>query len=112
MRRWAWVVGLALTLPGGLRAGEPDIIRRLEKAGGSVSRREWDGEKDCLDVHLSRTRNADAALAELCELRRLRMLRLDGSDVTDAGMRTVGGLAGLRGLELRGTAVTDAGLKA
>ncbi len=69
------------------------------------------GKKDMLAVAFL-LQDADPRLSELCELRRLRGLSLSGPNVTDAGMRTVGGLTKLKrsGCFMK-TAVTDAGLK-
>ena len=107
----AALLGL-LAVAGAGRAGEKEIIERLEKAGAFVGRDEsGDGDKDALEVKYSPGLDGDPNLPELCELRRLRSLKLSGNRITDAGMGGVGGLTQLRSLGLSGTAVGDAGLK-
>jgi hypothetical protein len=56
---------LLLAAGGSARAGEQDIVGRLEKAWAEVRRVDWDGEKDCLCVRCTDARAPDAALAEL-----------------------------------------------
>src|SRR5260370_3867313 len=92
------------------QAGEKDIIERLKKAGVRVDQINEDGEKDVLLAEVYQ-RHSDSDRTELCELHRLRALGLNGSGVTDAGMRTVGGLTGLKSLQVHATKVTDTGLK-
>jgi hypothetical protein len=53
----------------------------------------------------------DADLAELCELRDLRVLGLDATGVSDAGLRRVAELRRLETLYLNDTGVGDAGLE-
>jgi hypothetical protein len=102
---------LALALACGARAGERDIVGRLQGAGAEVARLDLDGEEDALVVRLRGERATDEALAELCELRALRMLILSDARVTDGGLRAVGGLSGLKVLNLEGAPVTHAGLR-
>ncbi len=106
-KRWSAAV-LILSVVGVGQAGEKDIIERLENARAIVVILE--GETHASSVMI-RNQNADADLAELCELPGLEMLILNGTKLTDVGMRTVGDLTGLRCLDLNGTAITDAGLK-
>jgi hypothetical protein len=102
---------LVLCIAGVGWAGEQDVIARLEKAearifyfGGMV------GEAGNLMVVLD-SQSADAALAELCELRRLRLVALRHPGLTNTQMRTVCGLTWLYYLDLDGCPVTDAHLK-
>ena len=53
----------------------------------------------------------DAALVHVKGLRRLKRLRLSGTDVTDAGLEDLKGLKRLKDLTLSYTYVTDAGLR-
>jgi hypothetical protein len=109
MKRVASVL-VMLVMVGVGRAGEKDLIERLEKAGVDVSiQSDLFGEKEALVVALINNRDAD--LSELCELHRLRMVLLVSRSVADAEMRTIGGLVGLRGLGCDFSAVTDAHLK-
>jgi internalin A len=57
------------------------------------------------------SRATDADLGELCKLRSLERLDLDGSEVTDAGLGTLSNLRGLQVLSLAETAITDKGLR-
>src|SRR5262245_16646826 len=108
MTRLCGAVAVLLAVAGA-RAGEKEIIERLEKAGADVNWGDGRGDKDALCVLFFGRTPTDTTLADLCELRRLRVLGLSRSDVTDAVMRTVGGLTGLTDLTLESTAVTDAG---
>jgi hypothetical protein len=96
---------------GAGRAGEKDIAERLQKAGARIRCIQVDAEKDVLGVWFSPRRFTDHDLDGLCELRRLRVLDLNGTGLTDAGVQAVGGFPGLSYLDLGGTRVSDAGLK-
>jgi hypothetical protein len=56
-------------------------------------------------------RGTDLLLGELCELHGFEGLFFEKSDVTDAGMASIGGLRGLVYLSLNSIAVTDTGLQ-
>src|SRR5262249_2486207 len=86
---WAAVL-LVPAACGPARAGQQDVVGRLEKAGAGVSPMACDGEEDGLNVLVYGAGSPDAVLAELCELRRLRRLELSRTGVTDAGLRAVG----------------------
>ena len=60
---------------------------------------------------LNGTKMTDAGLKELAGLKSLQALDLGGTQVTDAGLKELAGLKSLRALDLRWTQVTDAGLK-
>ena len=62
-------------------------------------------------VDLDSTAITDASLAKLTRLKNLRILYLRATGVTDAGITHLKGLTTLGGLHLRGTAVTDKGIK-
>ena len=100
----ATLLCVALLVPG---HGEKDIRKALEDAGVCVHQFLQVG----LTLDFDRVKGTDALLSELCELRGIWALLLRGSDVTDAGMATVGGLKKLEGLNLESTSVTDAGLR-
>lgn len=53
----------------------------------------------------------DATLARVARCDSLKRLYLDGTRITDAGLRHLGGLRELRALSLAATPITDAGLK-
>ena len=106
MRPLCGALLVLLSVVGVGRAGEKEIIERLENAG----RRSWEHDLK-LVVLLGGKAVADLRLADLCELHRLRILILYGDGMTDAEMRTVGGLTQLKSLSLGGTAVSDKGLK-
>jgi hypothetical protein len=101
---------LVLVVGGAGRAEEMDILERLKEDGVAV--RAYLGADGSEAVMVTFTlRSADAGLAELCELRRLRTLVLERRPVTDAQMRDIGGLRGLQFLVLSGPSVTDANLR-
>jgi hypothetical protein len=62
-------------------------------------------------LDLAGTRVTDAGLAHLAGLTNLRTLRLEDTQVTDAGLKYLAPLKKLTELDLRGTRVTDAGLE-
>jgi hypothetical protein len=117
-RRYAWaaafvvlaallvlVVRLARPWGGG---AEGRALAAVSRAGGAV---EPDGqEPGGLVVDLHATEGADAVVAELRGLHRLRKLDLAATDVTDEGLAPLAGLTDLEELNLSGTRVGDAGL--
>jgi hypothetical protein len=70
------------------------------------------GPKSVSDLHLAGTDVGDAGLKSLAKLSKLSILNLSKSKVTDEGMETLQSLPELANLLLDETAVTDAGLKA
>ncbi|TKJ36439.1 MAG: hypothetical protein CEE38_11520 [Planctomycetes bacterium B3_Pla] len=60
---------------------------------------------------LDRSSLTDAGLAHLHKLRNLQILSLFGTNVTDEGLGSLSGLVNLRHLDLSGTQVTDEGLE-
>jgi hypothetical protein len=96
----AFVVLLLVCLPGLARAGEKDIVERLKRKGSccavvSGSTEIYSG------LGLMRGYD-DSDLTDLCELRGLRNLRLQGPGFTDAGMRQLEGLKDLKSLQVVG----------
>jgi hypothetical protein len=96
------------------QAGEKDILKALKDAGvGEIT------VIHAVDTVLVRYRchdfrglpGTDYLLVELCEHRQVRGLLLEQSDLTDAGMASIGGLRGLVYLSLDSTAITDTGLR-
>ncbi len=61
-------------------------------------------------LSLNSTQVTDAGLARLKPLERLQGLSLDGTEVTDAGLIHLNGFRELQDLDLRDTRITDAGL--
>jgi hypothetical protein len=104
MKRFLTAVLVLLLEVDGGRAGEKDIIERLEKAGAVVC-------PGGTVVDRMPNSTTDADLGELCELRSLVNLSLTDTRVTDNGLRTVADLRGLKILSLSGTAVSDKGLR-
>jgi hypothetical protein len=100
-------LGLLLAASG-LRADPPGVAERIEKNGGEASRDPRTGQVTELELPPSAT---DADLAVLCELRGLRLLALDGTRLTDEGLRAVAGLPQVTELILFGGTFTDAGLR-
>ena len=88
------------------RAGEKEIIKRLEAEGASVNPIEGGGLLVSLDAS-----NLDASLTELCELRSLRHLGLIRTRLTDNQVRRICALPGLTSLGFSGCPITDARLK-
>jgi hypothetical protein len=70
--------------------------RRGPHGGGKINRFRWQGWRFC-----------DAKLKYLAKLR--RQLNLDGTDVSDLGLETIGKLSSLRDLSLSFTSISDRG---
>jgi hypothetical protein len=60
---------------------------------------------------LGRKDFGDSQLERLGDAKNLEVLRLDGTSVTDAGLKHLHGFSKLKNLMLSGTSVTDAGLE-
>jgi Leucine-rich repeat (LRR) protein len=67
--------------------------------------------EEAFALFLNGTHVTDAGLKELAGLKGLKTLSLRGTHVTDAGLKELAGLKNLQWLNLSGTHVTDAGLK-
>jgi hypothetical protein len=94
------------------RADEEGVCKTLMEAGVKVRLSSGsDSQTTATLVSFDGVLGTDTRLGDLCELRKLDMLSLIGSDVTDAGMATVGGFKGLKFLKLNHTTVTDTGLR-
>jgi hypothetical protein len=106
MRKMLALVTL-LGVAGVGRAGDKEIVKRLEAAGVLVQPHD---SKGGLLVSLE-AHNLDAALAELCELRGLRWVFLYHPGLTDNQLQQVCALPGLRALSFNDCPITDARLK-
>ncbi len=93
MRKLASVLVL-LAVVGVGQAGEKAILKGIVDRGGTVSENE-DGLSICMPPTTT-----DADLGELCELRRLRILSICDTEVTDKGLRTLESLDNLRSLHM------------
>jgi Leucine-rich repeat (LRR) protein len=82
----------------------------LGKYGGGVTRADKEPGKPVVGVRLS-SRMFDECLRTLPAFENLRFLHLDGTPITDAGLKELATLTKLESLRLTGTPVTDAGLK-
>jgi hypothetical protein len=103
----------------GTRAGQgPDssknkqeqLIARIQRAGGAVTRDFRVPGAPINGIALHGTRTSDADLEQFQGLTTLQHLNLYGTRITDAGLVYLAGLSGLQTLHLSSTAVTDAGL--
>jgi internalin A len=110
MKRWAWAVGLALTLAGGLRAAEEAAVKAVAKLGGTVERDDKAPGNPVIAVNLTGWKVTNKDLKHLAAFEQLRSLDLNNSWVTDAGLMELARLRRLKDLDLQSTAVTDAGL--
>jgi hypothetical protein len=111
MKRLLVVVGLVLALEARAQADEEAAIKAIEKLGGQVYRDEKQPGKPVTQVDLNGTKVTDAGLKHLKELKELRSLDLSGTQVRDAGLKELKELKELRSLDLSDTEVRDAGLK-
>ena len=62
-------------------------------------------------LYLEGTRITDAGLKELAKLQNLKGLSLEDTKITDAGLKNVARLENLQDLWLHNTSITDVGLK-
>ena len=86
----------------------PTTLEALaETLGGRLHQNEQGG---VVEVNLIGSEVTDAGLAHLAGLAALKFLHLNDTQVTDAGLAHLTGLTALEVLGLSGTQVTDAGL--
>ena len=93
---------------------EPDVIfcEQSKVSDAELKRLREFREPDQVEIiHLNHTQVSDAALESLGGLANLKILWLDSTRVTDSGLKCLGGLTNLEELTLQHTQVTDAGLK-
>ena len=92
-------------------ANADEALARIEELGGIVRRLSTKSDDLEVDFQLSGDRLADEHLQYLLKLKKVAVLRLRNTPISDAGLVHVGKLAGLKRLHLEKTAVTDAGMK-
>jgi tRNA A-37 threonylcarbamoyl transferase component Bud32 len=90
---------------------EEQAVRAVQQLGGKISRDDKLPGKPVVSVSLAHTKAADADLRALAAFPQLRTLELQGTKVTDAGMKYVGELKDLQSLDLLFAPVGDAGIK-
>jgi hypothetical protein len=91
------------------RAAEVATPRHpLEEAGATLKR---DADGEVVEVLFTDKKTADPAIERLADLPRLRSVRLAGTQVTDAGMATLGRIKTLQNLDLRECPITNDGLQ-
>ncbi|MBM83459.1 MAG: hypothetical protein CMJ78_23110 [Planctomycetaceae bacterium] len=87
------------------------VVSRIEQLGGKV-RYAAAGMQDLeVDFRFSNEKFNDAELAALSKLANVTVLRINGTGVTDKGLRHVAKLPSLKRLDLAKTVVTGIGLK-
>ena len=98
--------------PAGVRsADEATAVKLVEQLGGRVDRDDQVAGEPVVEAHLNGTQLTDAGLKELKELKQLKQLFLNDTKVTDAGLKGLKEFKEFTTLSLNGTQVTDAGLK-
>jgi hypothetical protein len=97
-------------------------LQGIRSVGGVYARDETERDRPVVSIDLGsyliddtgkvhrRGQAGDTLLALLVCFDRLRELSLEGSAVTDAGLRHIGRFSSVQRLSLRGTVITDAGL--
>lgn len=91
-------------------AGLLHAIEQTEPRHGSVGPRPTTAE-GITNLTLYDNWLTDAALREFADFKNVQDIQLDGSKISDSGLKTVGTFKQLRRLSLSNTRVTDAGLK-
>ena len=91
-----------------METGGPEWLRQFV---GNEELQNFEVFKRVFLVNLDDTPISNAGLATLCGLANPRILYLRGTDVSDAGVTYLSGLTTLGGLHLRGTAVSDSGVE-
>jgi internalin A len=109
MKRYLAAILELVCVVGVSQGGEKEIVKRLKEAGVRVNQDEMYGEQDILIFDFTQ-RHSDADLGEICEVRRLRALRLWGTNIRKGGLQTIGKLTGLKCLLLDDVKITDLGL--
>ncbi len=92
-------------------ADEAKAVAEIEKLGGKVTVDEKSQGKPAIGVDLNGTQVTDVGLKHLKGFKNLQSLCLEYTKVTDAGMEHLKGLTKLQDLSLGGTMVSDAGLE-
>ena len=90
---------------------DDDVIREIEKLGGSVTLDEMIATRPIVAVDLGGSGITDAGLKHFAGLTQLKTLDLHDTKVTDAGLESLKSLHHLQMLFLHQTTVTDAGLE-
>ncbi len=118
MTRWAAFGLILLQAPLAAAAewaqatGEQErAVQAIKKLGGTVTQDEKAPGRPVIGVRLDGSTLTDAGLKELAGFKQLQSLSLSGTKVTDAGLKQLAGLTQLQTLMLECTNVTDAGLK-
>jgi len=103
---------LVLGSPIAARAddAEDKAFKFVEGLGGKVTRDEKLPGKPVVGVNLDGTKMTDAGLKELAPLKNLTTLNLGNTQVTGVGLKELAPLKNLTTLNLNSTRVTDAGL--
>jgi internalin A len=104
----AWVLAAA---PVRADDSEDKAVAFVAEMGGKVARDEKAPGKPVVAVDLEGTPVTDAGLKKLATLKNLSTPSLLRTHVTDAGLKELATLINLTALRLDGTAVTGAGLK-
>ena len=87
---------------------EKKVRKAVNKPEGELTERDAGAVED---LHLEGTQITDEGLKDVVKLRGLGFLDLDNTQITDAGLKEVVNLKQLAGLVLGGTKITDAGLE-
>jgi len=82
-------------------------VGTVERHGGEVS---YDRDDEVVTVRLNDSEISDAGLGELTGLTSLKWLFLENTQITDAGLTHLQGMTRLIELNLNQTQITDAGL--
>src|SRR5262249_11471266 len=109
----ALLLALAPWMAVCIRADEAEdkAVKAIKKLGGELTRDETAKDKPIVSVTLVGTNVTNTGLKELGGLKQRQTLTLSYTEVRDEGLKELGGLKQLRTLDLSRTKVTDAGLK-
>jgi hypothetical protein len=99
---------LASSAPARADDAENRAVAFVEKLGGRVARDDTKPGKPVVEVRLNLSEITDAGLRELAPFKSLTTLHLGDTQVTDAGLKDAAALRNLAKLDLSYTAVTDA----
>jgi internalin A len=92
-------------------ADDDAVLKDLRERGAKTSLYDKTTHTPVVDLYLNKKTFGDADLARLGQFKSLRTLNLQGSSVTDDGLKVLANLPALESLDLYLTGVSPAGLK-
>ncbi|MFN8008129.1 MAG: hypothetical protein U0V70_14115 [Terriglobia bacterium] len=109
---WSLILPVSMLAQGKSAPAGPDpqMVEKIEKAGGRVMAIAQNDDRLEIDFHLQSADVTDQSLACLDGLKKVYSLNLGKTKITDAGLAHVAGLTSLNRFYLQETKINDKGL--